>query len=172
MPISPLSYSLIGIILFLLLGWTATYINLKDKYTSEQIAFRDFKEVSMKAEIHAAELSLIAQRQLQDKYDTQLKQLQNEKEDIHKLYASNRNELNSLHQILSSNQNSLDSATTSTTLNYTATLSNLLGECSTMVTDVSAKADEATATAIAYHGLLVENKKIVDSYNQTLQESK
>lgn len=41
-----------------------------------------------------------------------------------------------------------------------------------MVTEVSARADEATATAVTYHGLLVKNKEIVDSYNQTLIESK
>lgn len=172
MPLSPLSYCLMIIILLLTVGWTVTYIDLKDKYITEQIAFKDYKEISLKAEIEASQLSLQAQRRLQEKHDTEIKRLENEKQNIQKLYSSNVSQLNSLHKILNSNQDSLSSATLSGTLDYTATLSDLLRECSTMVTDVSAKADEATATAVTYHQLLIENKKIVDSYNQSLQESK
>lgn len=172
MPLSPLSNCLLIIIIFLTIGWTTTYISLKDKYTAEQIAFRDYKEASLKSEIIAHEASVQAQKQLQDKYYSELERLENEKQNIHKLYASNRTELNGLYKILNNNQNSLDTATASATLNYTATLSNLLGECSAMVTEVSARADEATSTAVTYHSLLVENKRIVDSYNQELQNSK
>lgn len=172
MPLSPLSYCLLIIIILLTLGWTVTYVHYKDKYTAEQIAFRDYKEASLKAEIVARETSVQAQKELQEKYYTEIERLENEKQNIHKLYASNRTELNSLYKTLNNNQSSLSTATTSATLNYTATLSNLLGECSAMVTEVSARADEATATAVTYHGLLVKNKEIVDSYNQTLIESK
>lgn len=51
MPLSPLSNCLLIIIIFLTIGWTTTYISLKDKYTAEQIAFRDYKEASLKSEI-------------------------------------------------------------------------------------------------------------------------
>lgn len=172
MPVSPLSNCLLIIIILLTLGWTVTYIHYKDKYTAEQIAFRDYKEMSLKSEIAAREISVQTQKDLQERYNSEIERLENEKQNIHKLYASNRTELNSLYKTLNNNQSSLSTATTSATLNYTATLSNLLGECSAMVTEVSARADEATATAVTYHGLLVKNKEIVDSYNQTLQDSK
>lgn len=170
MPFNFITNILLIIILILCIGWTASYISLKDKYTTEQLAYRDFKEQSLRAELVVQQQTKNAEQELQKEHDKQVNQLEHEIKNINDKLIVNKSELNSLHKLLNNNQSNFNTASASELVDYSTTLSNLLGECSTMVTEVSARADEATQTAITYHGMLVSQKEIVDTYNTQIKD--
>lgn len=167
---NPITTILIFIIITLSLGWYVNYNRLTNKNMTDKIIFQDFKESVLKSEILALEKTLVLQDELQEQQDKQLQGLEHDLKNINDRFNANKSELNSLHKTINNNQSGVSTATHASLVDYTSTLSKLLGECSTMVTEVSARADEATTTAVAYHEIIVNQKEIVDLHNQKQDE--
>lgn len=131
------------------------YMELKEEYSS-------YKEAILLAEIEAERKRSDAQELLYDKHAQYVAELTNAIKDINKQYIINVSELNGLHKTVDNNKDSISTATHSSLVGYTSTLSDLFKECSGMVTELAARADEATATAVGQHKIMVDQKQILD----------
>ena len=140
------------------------YMELKEEYSS-------YKEAILLAEIEAERKRSVTQELLYDKHAQYVAELTNAIKDINKQYIINVSELNGLHKTVDNNKDSISTATHSSLVGYTSTLSDLFKECSGMVTELAARADEATVTAVGQHKIMVDQKQILDQLNSDLAEN-
>lgn len=145
-------------------------VHYENKYIQEKEEHIAYREAVLIATIEAEQQRNVAQQKLQEEHLKQLQALRDELQDIRKQYDINRIQLDSLHKVVNNNKSSISTASHSSLVGYTSTLSDLFQECTSMVTDLAGKADEATASAVSYHSMLVSQKQIVDELNTDLAE--
>lgn len=155
--------SLVCLLVWIDTGHNKKYMELKEEYSS-------YREAILLAEIEAEKKRSVAQEELYDKHAQYVAELTNAIKDINKQYIINKSELNSLHKTIDNNKDNISTATHTSLVGYTSTLSALFKECSGMVTEISARADEATSTAISQHKIMVSQKEILDRLNTDLAE--
>lgn len=165
-PTSIVQNILLVLVLVLSLGWGISHAVLKSKYNKNKLEFSQYKQQVVEAELKAIEDSRKLENNLRTEYEKELDRLKNEKAIINNMYNTNVSLTNSLRETLGNKQKEYDQLSRSQASQYTSTVSKLLGECSEMVTEVSARADEAVAEAVSKHNTLVKQKEIVDKFNK------
>lgn len=164
-------YWYVVVITILTVACVLIYSHWNTKYLEAKEELIQYKQDVLDSAILAKEHQDKVQQELYEKHNAQVIELANEIKNVHTTYTANRNELNSLHQALGSNKDNLSSASTTSLVNYSSTLSNLLGECSGMVTEIAARADEATATAVAQNKMMWSQKEMLDKLNADLTKN-
>lgn len=143
------------LVLAVLISYFAyTFMQQKQTIAELQLQNLQLEKEKVEATLAAEREQHRLQQEISEKYQKHVQDLTNALKDVSIQYTLNRNELDSLRKITSANKVSIPTATRDSLIPYTETLTELFEECSSMVTDLAAKADEASLTANTYYTIL------------------
>ena len=94
----------------------------------------------------------------------------NDIKDINAQSVITNSKLVSVYETVDKNRSSFDTASKTSLVDYTNTLSDIFKECGSMVTEVSRKADEATSQAVMLHNLLQNDYEVHKQLAEDLKQ--